>query len=432
MTTMSTPMPVAPRAKSVPISGTERIVSIDVLRGFALLGILLLNIQSFSMPGAAYMNPTSYGDFTGANYWVWYFTHLLGDAKFMSIFSMLFGAGIVVMTTRAEQRTGKSAAVHYRRMGWLIAFGLLHAHLLWYGDILYSYGMCGLLAYLFRRMKPATLLTIGIVGIVIGCLVTFMFYAMYHVIPEEGRVGWEKGMQAMWSPTAEELQSELDIYRGGWLGQAPHRSMMAGMFETLFLFIMIIWRVLGLMLVGMGLFKLGVFSAARSKLTYTLLALVGIGVGAMLTLMEMTLVQRNDWPMIDSMYLYSQLHYWGSCFQAVGYVGFVMLVCKVGVLQWLQHALGAVGRMALSNYLLQTIICTTLFYGHGFGQFGSFSRVEQLYVFLAMSVAQLVWSPIWLKAFRFGPFEWLWRSLTYWRPQPMLRSSTPTDKAQAA
>jgi len=433
MTTMSTPMPSGPRAGaiSVPVSAGERIMSIDVLRGVALLGILLLNVQSFAMPGSAYMNPTVYGEFTGANYWVWYFTHLLGDAKFMSIFSMLFGAGIVVMTSRAEQRTGKSAAVHYKRMGWLILFGLLHAHLLWYGDILYTYGMCGLLAYLFRRMKPVTLMAIGILGIIIGSLITFGFYGLYQVIPAEGQQGWEQGMQSMWNPSAEELQSELDAYRGGWLSQAPHRSMMALLFETVFLPIMFLWRVLGLMFVGMALLKLDVFSAKRSTAVYGVLTVVGIGLGVAMTFSEMTLIEMNDWPAIESVYLYNQLHYWGSCFHAMGYVGLVMLACKVGVLPWLLAALGAVGRMALSNYLMQTVICTTLFYGHGLGYFGSFTRVEQFFVFLTLSAAQLVWSPIWLKVFRFGPMEWLWRSLTYWRVQPMLRSSTPVEQAAA-
>ncbi len=130
-------IPPAATLRSAPVGEGDRIESIDVLRGFALLGILLLNIQAFAMPGAAYVNPTAYGDLTGPNYWAWWFTHVFGEQKFMTIFSMLFGAGILVMTSRAEARTGRSAVLHYRRMGWLILFGVLHAHLLWYGDILY-------------------------------------------------------------------------------------------------------------------------------------------------------------------------------------------------------------------------------------------------------------------------------------------------------
>ncbi len=127
-----------------PVAEKERIVSIDVLRGFALLGILPMNIQYFSMISAAYDNPTAYGDLHGANYWIWLFCHVLADQKFMTIFSMLFGAGILLMTSRIEATGKPSASLHYRRMGWLILFGLAHAYLLWSGDILVAYGMCGL------------------------------------------------------------------------------------------------------------------------------------------------------------------------------------------------------------------------------------------------------------------------------------------------
>ena len=126
-----------PAALAVPEA--DRIQSIDVLRGFALLGILVMNIQSFSMIEAAYGNPTAYGSLEGANYWVWLLSHVMADQKFMTIFSMLFGAGIVLMTSRQEETSGRSAAVHYRRMGVLAIFGMLHAYLFWYGDILFGY-----------------------------------------------------------------------------------------------------------------------------------------------------------------------------------------------------------------------------------------------------------------------------------------------------
>src|SRR5688572_28004212 len=128
---------------SGPVTEYERIESMDVLRGFALLGILLMNIQSFSMITAAYLNPTAYGDLTGVNFWVWTLSHLLAAEKFISIFSMLFGACVVHMWRRAEHNGASATRLHYRRVGWMILFGLLHAHLLWYGDILYTYGMCG-------------------------------------------------------------------------------------------------------------------------------------------------------------------------------------------------------------------------------------------------------------------------------------------------
>jgi uncharacterized protein len=142
---------VVARAETVPhpITEGERIVSIDALRGFALLGILYMNIQAFSMVSAAYMNPTAYGDLHGANYAVWLLGRLLADLKFMSIFSMLFGAGIFLLTSQVEASGRRPTPLHYRRMGWLLLFGLLHGSLLWYGDILYDYALCGMLVFLF-------------------------------------------------------------------------------------------------------------------------------------------------------------------------------------------------------------------------------------------------------------------------------------------
>src|SRR3989442_955478 len=158
----------APAPGAVPEA--DRIESIDVLRGFALLGILVMNIQSFSMIMAAYENPTAYGNLEGANYWVWFFSHVLADQKFMTLFSMLFGAGIVLMTSRQEEAEGRSAAVHYRRMGVLALFGLLHAYLFWLGDILFSYALAGMLAYLLRKLRPVTLIVVGLVCVALPAI----------------------------------------------------------------------------------------------------------------------------------------------------------------------------------------------------------------------------------------------------------------------
>jgi len=165
---------VVDSVRAQPAADPERIVPIDVLRGFALLGILVMNIQSFAMPDAAYMNPTAYGDLSGANFAVWLLSHVFADQKFMTIFSMLFGAGIVLMTSRAEARQGRSAALHYRRMGALWVIGMLHAYLLWYGDILYSYAMCGLLVYLFRNFRPRWLMTLGLISITIPAILSLL------------------------------------------------------------------------------------------------------------------------------------------------------------------------------------------------------------------------------------------------------------------
>jgi len=150
-----------PDTKHAPVAETERIASIDVLRGVALLGILIINIPLFSMVEAVLFNPTAFGDFTGANRVVWILSYLFGDQKFMTLFSMLFGAGIVLMAERAESKGLRPAGLHYRRMLWLMVIGCLHGYLLWFGDILYLYGLCGLVVYLFRRLSPGWLIPLG-------------------------------------------------------------------------------------------------------------------------------------------------------------------------------------------------------------------------------------------------------------------------------
>jgi uncharacterized protein len=159
---------VSPPPGAVP--ETERIVAIDVLRGFALLGILVMNVQIFAMIDAAYENPTAYGNLEGANYAVWLLSHILADQKFMTIFSMLFGAGIVLMAGRQETAGHWPAAVHYRRMGVLALFGLAHAYLLWFGDILFSYAICGMIVYPLRKLRPRTQIALGLVLIAVPSL----------------------------------------------------------------------------------------------------------------------------------------------------------------------------------------------------------------------------------------------------------------------
>jgi len=402
---------------AAPVAQAERIGALDTLRGFALLGILVMNIMSFSMIFSAYFNPTNYGDLTGANYWVWFLSHVLVDQKFMTLFSMLFGAGVVLFTERAEAKGESPRRLHYRRMLWLILFGLLHGFLLWYGDILYVYGMCGLLVYLFRRCEPRTLIALAILFIAAASgLQGFMGWSMQFWPAEE-----VANVQQMWRPNAAKIAEEMSAYRGGWLEQMQHRVPFFAEFSLVF-FWMFFWRPAGVMLLGMALYKLGAFSAQRSSGFYAALVAAGALVGLPLIVYGVRLNEAAGWNLEWSMFHGSQLNYWGSVLVSLGYVGVVMLVCKSGALGWLRASLAAVGQMAFTNYLLHTIICTTIFYGHGLGYFGSVERTGQIRIVLAVWALQLIVSPIWLRYYRFGPFEWLWRSLTYGRPQPFRRA----------
>ena len=338
-----------------PVLESERIVSLDVLRGVAVLGILVLNIQSFAMVGSAYMNPTSYGSLDGINGWVWRLTHVLGDQKFMAIFSMLFGAGIVLMTTRSEKAGYAPARLHYRRMGWLILFGLLHALLLWYGDVLYTYGMCGLVLFLLRNLPPKWLFILAFVCLAVASGINV---AIGFSMEAWGQEDVQKFSDETWLPTSQVVQAELATYRGGWLEQLPHRSSRALFFETyLFAIGGIGLKAAAMMLTGMGLFKLGVLSAAHTVRTYALIAAIGIGVG--LPIVEFGVRQHiaHDWNVRYSFFFGTQYHFWASAVVAVGYVVLVMRVLKFSVtssaVRLSQRPLSAVGRMCGSNCFVQ-------------------------------------------------------------------------------
>jgi len=194
------------------------------------------------------------------------------------------------------------------------------------------------------------------------------------------------------------------------------------MFQTVFFFIFILWRVAGVMLVGMALMKMGVFSAARSPRFYALSMVVGYGLGLPLVAYGARQLVAHGFEVTYLMGPGMFYNYFGSLLVAMAHVGLVMRACQAGLLRGLQRRLGAVGRMALTNYLMHTLIATTLFYGYGVGLFAHLGRAQLLAVVAAIWALQLVVSPLWLARFRFGPAEWAWRSLTYGRAQPMRAS----------
>jgi len=407
-----------PAGDAVPVRLGERIVSLDVLRGVAIMGILVMNVQSFSMIEAAYLNPTAYGDLTGLNRLVWMLSHLLADLKFISIFSMLFGAGVVLFSNRLEARGIAPAGLHYRRVFWLLVIGLAHGFLLWYGDILAVYGLVALVAYLFRRVRPTVLAVVGVIVLAVSSGLYALGGASVQYMPPEAL----EGFALFWQPTAETMATELAAYRGPWIEQMPQRgAAMITSLTVVFLFNHV-WRVGGMMLLGMALFKWGVLSAERSRRFYAILAALGLAVGLPLIALGIERRFAAGWSIEYGFFQGAHYNYWGSVFVALGYVALVMLAVKDRVLGWLGRAFAAAGRMAFTNYLLQTLIMTTIFYGHGLGLFGRVERSHQILMVFAVWIFQLWFSTFWLARFRFGPAEWLWRTLTYMKPQPMRRS----------
>jgi uncharacterized protein len=421
-----------------PVAPSERIASIDLVRGFALLGILVMNIISFGMPDAVLFNPSIADGLSGLNFYEWLVSHLLFEHKMMTAFSMLFGAGLVLVTDRAVARGGAPARVFYRRAGVLLAFGLLHGYLFWEGDILYVYAVCGMLAYLVRKWPPWALLLVGAVVLVppvfIGHATAGFFGSARAAAARVGAAqagkapsqedksladAWN-GIRREFDPTSEEVNQQIKARRDGtYWSIARERAPKVLSFQTFVLVAFVGWDALGRILLGMGLMKLGVFSAERSRWFYVLMVVLGYGLGLPLVAVGAYQLIQHKFDIVYWFGAGSMYNDFGSILVALGHIGALILLYKAGAFVWLSYRLAAIGRMALSNYLMHTIICTTLFYGYGFRLFGRLDRVQLLGIVFAIWALQLWLSPIWLRSFRFGPAEWLWRSLTYGGPQPM-------------
>lgn len=404
-------------AEATPVGLGERIASIDVLRGVALLGILLLNVRTFALPTAAYSSPVVAGGETPADLFAFTAVQLLADLKFMAIFSLLFGAGLIIFTSRAEARTGRSGGLHCRRMGWLLLIGLCHAWLLWWGDILVGYAVCGMAVYLLRHVRPWMQAAMGAALLCVGSLIWFGMGASVEFGGPEAVA--EVG--ALSSPSPEALADEHAIWTGGWLDQGSMRTGLAVTLETFVLLAWVLWRAGGLMLIGMACFKWGIFDSTRRLGAHVLMLLVGFGLGLPLAWHGMSVQEACRWSGVDAFFANTLWNYWGSIGVAAGWIGVVMLLCRVNAAALIRAPLAAVGRMALSNYLAQSVLCGVIFYGWGLGYYGHFGFAGQLLIVAGIWAAQLIWSPLWLIVFRFGPMEWLWRSLSYWHLQPMRR-----------
>lgn len=403
-----------------PVGIQDRIISIDVLRGVAVLGILIMNIQSFSMPMTAYINPEAYGDLTGINKWVWILSHVLASEKFMSIFSLLFGAGILLFTDKALSKGKEPARLHYRRMFWLLVFGMIHAYLMWYGDILVSYALCGMLVFLFRKKSPRAL----IISALVFFMIPIIFYTLsYLSIPYWPQESYQGSMQS-WNPGSEVLLKEIANMRGNWLQQMESRIPSAIMLQTMIFFMEVFWHVMAMMLLGMALYKWNILNAARSATFYIRLAIIGMLIGYPLAIWGVFQNFEHGWDFAYSMFLGGHYNYVGSVGVALGYVAIIMLICKSLKFTSLKSRFAAVGKMAFTNYILQTLICMFIFYGSGLGLYGSVERKYQILMVFGIWVILLLISPVWLKKFRFGPLEWLWRSLTYWHRQPLRKISS--------
>ena len=424
-----------------PVTSADRISSLDVIRGVALFGILLMNIVGFGLP-YAYDNPTLAGGADGINLFAWQINTLLFEGTMRGLFSILFGAGIVLMTSRAEARDPSIAVadIYFRRNLWLIAFGLIHSWLLLFtGDILYRYGVVALFLFVFRKASPRFLIVLGVL-VLASLSAKDIYWTMQdrqafaeaesaQVLLDDGSEISEAQQQAIdsWQETVESaktspetIEEMVTARKSGYFENIAFNAERIIQGQSYDLYMFTFWDTAGMMLIGMALLKLGILNAERSTRFYLMMIAAGYGIGLFVNAYEVNLLLNSNfgYRAVGQAYMTADL---GRLSVTLGHVGLVMLICRKAWLSWLTSRIAAVGRMALSSYVMHTIICIFIFFGIGFAMFGELQRYQLYYVVFGIWVFQLIVSPIWLKYYRFGPLEWAWRSLTYNKRQPMKR-----------
>lgn len=383
-----------------------RIESLDLLRGIALLGILLVNIVGMGAPYASIENPTAYGPFTFANQIAWAGGYILIQQKFIAIFAMLFGAGILLLHDLNTQKGVAPKPIHFKRMGWLALFGILHAWFLWYGDILLTYAVAGCLAWLWRQHSALSLASWGLLFYAIPA---YFMVATHASIPDFD-AQTIAALASSWSPSKAEITQEIAAVSGGLSALWQERGDFIFTLQTQALLFGSLWLALGYMLFGMALFKLGVLSAKASRRSYclmTLLALPGIAISAYAAYFRYT----DGFTAGNSMFLPMLWLHVGSLLTALGYIAIFILFLRGGAVRWLSVKLQAVGRMAFSLYIMHSVVAVIIF--NWLGLFGQLQRFQLILLAIAIGVLQLWLVPIYLARFRHGPLEYVWRRLTY-------------------
>lgn len=439
---------------AAPVSQSERIVILDSLRGIAILGILLMNIPGFALPEPVYGDPSVLNEWGTVNFKTWYFIEWFMEGSQRALFSMLFGAGIILFVTRQEKKVDGLWPADYflRRQLWLMVFGLFNAFiLLWFWDILFHYACLGMIMFTFRRLSPKAL----IIGAAISLL---LMTARENLDAFRDRKMIAKGeVIAMMDTTATKLtdqqkadlgamtefkektsaegkkkkmEKSLAAVRGGYGGFYEYQSERSFRGEINYLYYGG-WDILVFMFLGMAFFKNGVLMGKASAKVYWGMFIIGLGLGLVLSYFRLK-------PLIDHQFNYFdytkdtpfEFYEISRTFRAIGIFGLIMLLYKSGWFKWLFTLMRPVGQMAFTNYLMQSLLVGLFFYGVGLGYFGKLERHEIYYVVGATWLLEIVWSHIWLRYFRFGPLEWAWRSLTYWKKQPMKKTNTKEVMAE--
>ena len=406
-------------------AATGRYESLDAIRGVAVMGILAMNIVAFAMPEMAYVSPRAYGGETPSGIAAWALGFLLFDGKMRGLFSILFGASMLLIIDRAEAGGQNPGSVHYRRMAWLAVFGLCHYFFIWWGDILFLYAAVGCIAFRFRAWEPRRLIKWALGLFTLGVVLTSLFFGAQLAIasaaddPASSMAEAGREVRAEYAKIDGEVTEELALYRGPYLPILGERLDSAA--NPFIGVLMTMLETLPLMMLGMALFRNGFLTGAWAAADYRRMARRWLPPGVALTLLVGWLQWRSGFDYLVGVNAFMAWAGPGRLMMTIAYAALLVLLIRHASASAGIARVAAAGRAAFSNYLGTSIVMTTIFYGYGIGLFGDVSRWT-LYLFcIGMWAVMLLWSKPWLDRFRHGPLEWLWRSLARGKVQPMRR-----------
>ncbi len=408
---------------------SDRFVTLDVVRGVAVMGILVMNIAAFAMPYPAYANPAAYGGDGGLDLVSWAFNFLLFDGKMRGLFSILFGASTLLVIERATASGRGGAKSHYARTAVLLGFGLVHFYFIWFGDILALYALCGMLLYFFRNKSPQSLLRWA-VGFLSLAVIYFGLIAYAGAIAD--KPGLSPSAAAELTAVRDTIESEvgatsgkvpadLDLYRSDYPTIVDSR-LNGRTFEPLISFFSFGFETLGLMFLGMALFKSGFLTGAWEREHYRRWAIrtAAIALPALAFLAWWQVSSGFDSVRVFAAFLALSVPF--DVLMAIAWAALVIWWVKSGAQPALKTRVAAAGRMAFTNYLATSVVMTSIFYGYGLGLFGEVSRAALWLFVIGMWGLILAWSRPWLDRFQYGPLEWLWRSLSRLELQPLRKT----------
>ncbi|MCF6295567.1 MAG: DUF418 domain-containing protein [Flavobacteriaceae bacterium] len=421
---------------------SERIISLDVMRGIVLFGILLMNINGMGLAGS-YSDPTVSGGDTGWNLTTWITTNLSFEGTMRALFSLLFGVGMFIFLDRLEKKGAgiKAANIYFRRLIWLLIFGLIHGYLLlWTGEILYDYALMGFMVFSFRNLSPKKLILTAFLLFSIGALWNYADYKKdvklvnqvelaesYKVegkeLTKELKEATAKWEEREWKRSPEGIEDFNTNMRKGYLDVLVFLAPENQYTDKYWTYRYDLWDIFSMMLLGIALFKWNILSAEKSYKFYGTMAVIGYLIGLSINYYEILSIIEGDFSFLS--FSKSNITYdLGRVPVAIGHIGLIMLFCKLPFLKWLKSSLAAVGKMALTNYVMHSVFAMFIFTGVGFGLFGTFQRYELLYIVFSIWIIQLIISPIWLKYYQFGPLEWIWRNLSYLKKHPFKKNNS--------